>query len=119
MMSEVANIKMSRRLLLAAGVLGLATMAGSAQSAPPPQEHVVTMASMSFGQIPSDVKVGDTIVWINRDTVPHTVTARDKSFDLRVSPGRSAKMTAQKAGSFPIYCIYHSTMRATLKVAAQ
>ena len=118
MMIAIADIRISRRLLLAGAMLGLAAMGGSAQSRAPAQEHVVTMTNMSFGQIPSGVTVGDTILWVNRDTVPHTATARDKSFDLRIAPGRSAKMTVQKAGTFPFYCIYHSTMRGTLKVAA-
>jgi plastocyanin len=82
-------------------------------------DYTVTMANMSFGRIPSALKVGDTITWVNKDTVPHTVTARDKSFDLRMGPGQSAKMTADKEGSFPFYCIFHSTMRGTLKVAAK
>ena len=103
---------------LAFGVLGL-TLTASARSAPAPAEHVITMANMSYGTIPTDVKVGDTIVWVNRDTVLHTATARDKSFDLRISQGHSARMTVQKAGAIPFYCIFHSTMRGTLKVAAQ
>ena len=108
----------ARTALLAFGVLGLA-LTGSARSAPAPTEHVITMANMSYGTIPTDVKVGDTILWVNRDTVLHTATARDKSFDLRISQGHSARMTVQKAGSIPFYCIFHSTMRGTLKVAAQ
>ena len=108
----------ARAALLTFGVLGLALM-GSAGSAGAPTEHIITMANMSFGAMPSDVKVGDTIVWVNRDTVLHTATARDKSFDLRISQGHSARMTVQKAGAIPFYCIFHSTMRGTLKVAAQ
>lgn len=83
------------------------------------REHVITMANMNFGKMPSDVKVGDTIVWINRDTVQHTATARDKSFDYRLAPGQRARMTVQKAGTVPVYCIYHAAMRATLTVAAR
>ena len=108
----------ARSALLAFGVLGLA-LTGSARSAPAPTEHVITMANMSFGAMPTGVKVGDTIVWINRDTVLHTATARDKSFDLRIGQGHSARMTVQKAGSIPFYCIFHSTMRGALQVAAQ
>ncbi len=108
----------ARAALLTFGVLGL-TLTGSARSAGAPTEHVITMANMSYGTIPTGVKVGDTIVWINRDTVLHTATARDKSFDLRISQGHSARMTVQKAGSIPFYCIFHSTMRGTLTVAAQ
>jgi plastocyanin len=76
------------------------------------------MANMKYGRIPAGLKVGDTIVWVNRDTVPHTATARDKSFDLRVNPGRSARMTLKKAGSVPFYCILHPAMRGTIAVAA-
>lgn len=106
------------RKLLLGGTLGMLALAGSGQSEPPPREFVVTMANMSFGRIPAGVKVGDTILWVNRDTVPHTATARNKSFDVRVASGKKMRMTVTKAGTFPIYCIYHPMMRATLKVAA-
>jgi len=80
-------------------------------------EHTVVMSNMSYGKIPAGLKVGDTITWTNRDTVPHTVTARDHSFDLRVAPGRSAKMTLAKSGAFPFFCTYHTMMRGTLTIA--
>lgn len=101
-----------------AGATALAffAMAQSAQSQAP-RDHVVTMTSMSFGRLPTDVKVGDTITWVNRDTVPHTATARDKSFDVRIAAGKSARMTVKKAGTIPFYCIFHAMMRGTLKVA--
>jgi len=107
------------RRTVMAGVLALAGMAAGGAPARAASDHQVTMASMSYGQIPTGLQVGDTITWTNRDTVPHTVTARDRSFDLRVNPGRSARMTLQKAGSFPFYCIYHTTMRGTLNVAGK
>lgn len=80
--------------------------------------YTVTMANMSFGRLPAGIKVGDTITWINHDSVQHTVTARDKSFDLRLGPGQSGTVTASKKGSFPFYCLYHASMRGTLSVAA-
>lgn len=99
---------------LAAGV----TVTATARS-PAPQKYTVAMANMSFGKLPRGVKVGDTITWVNRDTVPHTATARDKSFDVRIQQGQSASMVVKKAGSIAIYCIYHPAMRGTLAVAAQ
>jgi len=108
---------LSRRVLGFAGTsaLLLAVTPTAAQAA----DYTVTLASMSYGRVPSQLKVGDTITFVNKDTVPHTVTARDKSFDLHMGPGQSAKMTTDKEGSFPFYCTYHSTMRGTLKVAAR
>ena len=99
----------------------LATTAATPATArsPAPQKYTVVMANMSFGKLPGGVKVGDTIVWVNRDSVPHTATARDKSFDVRVQQGQSVSMVVKKAGSIAFYCIYHPAMRGTLAVAAQ
>lgn len=94
-----------------------ATTPATARS-PAPQKYTVVMANMSFGKLPR-VKVGDTIVWVNRDTVPHTATARDKTFDVRVQQGQSVSMVVKKAGNIAFYCIYHPAMRGTLIVAAQ
>lgn len=104
------------RIAVAVGGLALATAASSEGA---PKQYTVVMANMNYGALPGAAKVGDTIVWVNKDSVPHTVTARDHSFDLRVAPGQSGRMTLQKAGNFPFYCIFHAMMRGTLKVAAK
>lgn len=104
--------------VMAIGVaVGAASIAAAANSQAAPHQFTVTMSNMTYGALPTDAKVGDTIVWVNRDTVPHTVTARDHSFDLRVAPGQSGRMTLQRAGTIPIYCVFHMMMRGTLKVA--
>jgi plastocyanin len=105
-----------RRTVLAGGI-AVATLA--APSAATATNYVVTMANMSYGRLPAKIKVGDTITWVNQDSVPHTVTARDKSFDLRLAPGKKGVITTSKPGSFAFYCIYHATMRGVLKVAAK
>ena len=80
-------------------------------------EYTVTMGAMDYSAMPSGLKVGDTIVWVNHDTVLHSVTARDHSFDLRLNPGQSAKLALTQAGKIPFYCLFHPTMRGTLNVA--
>ena len=82
-------------------------------------EYTVTLGAMDYSALPSAAKVGDTIVWVNHDTVLHSVTARDHSFDLRILPGKSAPLTLTQAGKFPFYCLFHPTMRGTLNVAAK
>ena len=107
----------SRSISIAAAI----ALAGSATSTANAagREEVVTIANMNFGKIPAGLKVGDSIVWVNKDSVPHTVTARDHSFDLRLNPGQRARMTLNKAGTFAVYCIIHAPMRTTLTVAAK
>jgi plastocyanin len=122
-MLDIGNTNLSRRSLLrfsgAAALLTVALTSAAAARSPAPQKFTVVMANMSYGKLPAGVKVGDTIIWVNRDTVPHTATARDKSFDVRVGQGQTVSMVVKKAGSIAFYCIYHPAMRGTLAVAAQ
>lgn len=94
------------------------TTEAPAASAPAAREFTVTMGNMAYGRMPAGLKVGDVIVWVNRDTVPHTATARDRSFDVRANQGQTVRMTIKKAGTFSIYCIYHPAMRTTMTVTA-
>ena len=116
-MKTPVSMTARRGLAMAAALAMLAAWGGALAQGP--ARYVVTMADMSYGPLPSGLKVGDTIVWTNRDTVSHTVTARDHSFDLRIAPGKSAPMTLQKPGSFAFYCTYHTMMRGKLTVAAK
>ncbi len=100
-------------------MMALAATLAVAGQATAQTQYTVVMSSMSYGKIPTGLKVGDTITWVNKDSVPHTVTARDHSFDLQLPPGKSAKQTLQKAGVFPFFCTYHTMMRGTLTVAAK
>ena len=106
---------MTRRetLACAAGLAFLPLLAGPAAAAEE-RVHTVVMQNMRFGPVPPNIRAGDTILWINRDIVPHTATARDRSFEVDLAPGRSARMVVQRAGSFPFYCRYHPVMRGTL-----
>ena len=110
-----ALFRFSSMFLAAAMASGMPTAAAAASS----QGAVVTLSNMKFGPIPAGLKVGDSIVFVNKDSVPHTVTSRDHSFDLRIAPGQRGRLTLSKAGTFAIYCILHSPMRATMTVAAK
>ena len=81
-------------------------------------EYVVPLANMAFGAIPSGLKIGDSLVFVNKDSVPHTVTARDHSFDLRIGPGQRGRINLTKAGNYQIYCILHAPMRGSFTVGS-
>lgn len=111
-------ITIARRLLTLAFLIAATAMPAGAQESGAPREFTVLMDNMVFGSVPPGAKVGDTILWVNNDTVQHTATARDGSFDVRLQPGKRARTVLTKAGNFAIYCIYHPMMRTTLRVAA-
>lgn len=107
---------MALSLTLGLAGLGLSTAGAAGLSAG--KTYVVTMTNMSFGGLPAEAKVGDTIIWNNNDTVQHSATARDGSFDYRLQPGQKARTVLKKAGTLRIDCIYHPTMRGRMKVVA-
>jgi plastocyanin len=81
-----------------------------------PKVHTVVMAKMRFGPMPAQLKTGDTIVWVNRDLVPHTATSGPGGFDIRLNGGERKTMTVARTGTFSVVCRFHPGMRATLRV---
>jgi plastocyanin len=114
-----ANAK-ARAFGLAAVVLVgvfLSTPAATAAATPQPATHEVVVEAVRFDPQVLTVNVGDTIVWINHDPFPHTVTAQGGQFDSHeIAAGHSWKFKATKAGVFPYICTLHPTMLATLRV---
>ena len=79
--------------------------------------HTVAIDGTSFQPAALTVKVGDSVVWVNKDPFPHTVTSTAGGFDSHeIAPGKSWKYTAAKKGDFPYVCIFHPPMKATLRV---
>jgi len=61
----------------------------------------------------------NTVTFVNKDAVTHTVTATDGSFDSGdIHPGSSWTYTFTTAGNFTYYCIYHSWMKGTVRVTS-
>ncbi len=116
-MERAARTTMLKAGIWSVGMLGGLALACSPGAQTPAKTLSVHINSANYGPLPTGLKAGDTITFVNDDTVAHTVTARDHSFDLHLSPGQSAKLTMPKNGTFPIYCIYHSTMRGVLVAA--
>ncbi len=64
-----------------------------------------------------EVSVGDTVTWTNDDTMAHTVTAADGSFDSGfLMPGESWSYTFTEAGASNYFCTPHPWMRGSVVV---
>jgi plastocyanin len=104
---------MPRRLLLA--LAGAAIVAGPTCAAP--KVYTVTLQQMAFGPVPSGLRVGDTVEWVNNDIFLHSATAKDKSFDVELKPKTRVRMVLKRAGTFAFFCRYHPGMTSRLVVA--
>ena len=92
-------------------VLGMALTAVSVASNAPAgaQAGGKTITIKDFKNSPADLqtKVGETVTVNNGDDAPHTVTAKDGSFNVEVPPHGTATLTVSKAGNHPYECTYH------------
>jgi plastocyanin len=76
----------------------------------------VTIDGARFSPADLTVKAGETIVWVNKDLLAHTATAKGSAFDSKViQPGESWRFVAKTAGTFPYICSFHP-MSGTLTV---
>ena len=94
-----------------------AVLALSAADKPPSRTHTVVMEDMRFRPQTLTVAAGDTVLWVNRDFVPHTATSRAGGFDSAVIRASGKwQLTVRKKGSFAYLCTLHPAMTGTLRV---
>lgn len=106
---------MRARLLLACPAVLLLPMPPAAAA---PRTHVIVIDKMSFGALPSSIRAGDRITWVNRDLFRHSATSKHAGFDLDLPPGSRATAMIRKSGAFVVICRYHTGMRVTLKISS-
>jgi plastocyanin len=95
--------------------LAVALVATAAQGAG--KSHTVRIEGMKFVPERLEVAAGDTVTWVNKDILPHTVTAsasRVESGDI--APNRTWKLVARNKGEMDYICRLHPVMRGTLIV---
>ena len=85
-------------------------------------------ASKAYSPLKLEVKVGTTVTWTNKDSMPHTVTSGvsdgslgkpDNIFDSgNFAKGETFSYTFDEVGEFPYFCIPHPWMKASVTVVA-
>lgn len=113
MATRTLRLAFAAVLMLSLWSFGLAAEEGGSKSV----THTVTIDATSYRPKTLTVHAGDSIVWVNKDLLKHTVTAKNGGFDSRDIPaGGSWKYTAKGEGLVGYGCIYHPTMKGTLRV---
>jgi len=89
---------------------------GQATSAPAAVVEV-KIDNFSFSPAIITVAPGTTVVWTNRDDIPHTVVSDDKVFKSKVlDTDEKFSFTFSKAGTYPYFCSIHPKMTAKVVV---
>jgi plastocyanin len=136
----------TRLALPATLVLSLAALTGCATGQPgstkpsgssPTSSAVnsdITLVSLNFMPETITVSAGDTVTWVNGESITHTITsgtfsdvdettglrgseAPDGLFDERLDEkGGTFSYTFETAGTYPYFCDIHDGMNATVVV---
>lgn len=100
-----------RAVVAAALLLGVAAAHAAGKT------HAVRIEGMKFVPERVEVAAGDTIVWTNKDFLPHTVTAADAGVESgELQEGKSFKFVARKPGEMSYICRLHPVMRGVVIV---
>lgn len=104
-----------RTLLVAFGLIVCAIVVSADQRKA--KTHTITIEGMRFQPEVLSVVRGDTIVWVNKDIVPHTATSKAGSFDSKlIQVDKSWNYTVRTKGDVAYICTFHPTMKAMLRV---
>lgn len=79
--------------------------------------HTVNIQNFAFTPGSLIIKKGDTVIWINLDSAPHTVTTEDNALDSgSIEQGQSFSHTFYDAGTYNYHCTFHVYMKGAIIV---
>jgi amicyanin len=93
--------------------------AGGAAAGAPVATTAVAIENFAFSPATITVQVGTTVTWTNKDSDPHTVTAKSGGAALdspTLNQGDSYQYTFTKAGQYTYLCTIHPFMLGTVMV---
>ena len=77
----------------------------------------VAIRDFAYSPRTVEIRAGDTVTWTNRDSVEHTATARNGSFDTGLlADGESASIRFRVPGTYRYICTPHPDMTGTVVV---
>lgn len=79
----------------------------------------ISIKDMMFQPGNQTVMAGTTVVWMNNDAIPHTVTSDNGAFDSGIiNPGQTFRMTFSAPGTFTYHCNIHPSMHGSISVSS-
>ncbi len=88
--------------------------------APPPVPSGatrITVVDDEFQPATITVTAGTTVTWASQGRAPHTITAKDGSFDATIARGSTFTHVFHRPGTYPYRCDFHPSMTGTVVVS--
>jgi plastocyanin len=101
----------------AAGLALVLATAACGGAGPAPRTRAVAIRAFRYVPARVEAAVGDTLVWSNRDVVPHTATADGGGWDTGSIPaGGEGRVVVRRSGRQGYVCAFHPNMKGVLVV---
>jgi plastocyanin len=94
----------------------------SGANAPAPSGNAVRsekveIEDFAYNPDPVTIEEGGKVIWLNKDSAPHTATAEDGSFDTgTIDEGKLKSETFKEPGTYEYVCSIHPQMHGTVEV---
>jgi len=82
--------------------------------APGAQAHTVTISGNAYSPDPLVARVGDSVTWVNKDPMPHTVTGG--AWDAMIMPGGKFTTVLLAPGTVKYVCTLHPGMGGSVQI---
>jgi plastocyanin len=100
------------------GRIAIALMIAGLSIVPAQAETIqVTIDKLEFAPAEVNAKIGDTIVWVNKDALAHTATATNNDWAVNIAPRQSGSVVLKKPGAVDYFCKFHPNMKGRVVVA--
>ncbi|MFA5652082.1 MAG: plastocyanin/azurin family copper-binding protein [Candidatus Paceibacterota bacterium] len=94
------------------------TNTGANTTVPTKKIYNVSIINFSFNPATLNINKGDTVVWTNNDSAPHTIKSDNLSnlSGPTMSKGQIYSFTFNDTGTFNYHCAIHPMMKANIIV---
>ena len=80
----------------------------------------VDISNYAYDPDPVRVQAGGKVIWLNEDSVAHTATADDGTFDTgEIDEGKLKSETFKQPGVYTYHCEIHPQMHGTIEVVEE
>lgn len=86
---------------------------------PTPSTPAATVSIQNFAFVPDTVRIkaGNTVMWTNMDSAPHTATELANVFDSgSLTTNQTFNFTFNTTGTFTYHCLIHSMMKKAVVI---
>jgi plastocyanin len=104
-------------MLFLVATVGVHTTENRAAAAPKQPTRTVLIQGFKFKPANITIKPGTKVIWINKDSTPHTATAKNGAFNSGLlRKGQRYSRTFKTVGKTAYFCKPHPFMRGSITV---